>query len=62
MEPTKKTISEARVDAGVSQLQIAAAANVALATIRSYELDPSSVRPAKRVAIAAAYARLVAGG
>lgn len=57
-----QSLSKARFKAGVSQLQIAAAANVALATVRAFELDPASVRPSKRAAIADAYARLVPGG
>jgi transcriptional regulator with XRE-family HTH domain len=58
---TFKSLHDARIAAGVSQLQIAAAANVALATVRAYELDPGSVRPGKRAALSAAYSRLVLG-
>lgn len=59
---SNKSLSEARTSAGVSQLQIAAAARVALATVRAFELDPGSVRPTKRAALEAAYSRLVTAG
>jgi hypothetical protein len=45
-----KSLHDARVAAGVSQLTIAAAAGVAIGTVRAFELDPMAVREPKRAA------------
>jgi len=48
-----------RIDAGVTQLQVAAAVPTSLTTIRLYEADPEAVSPRKRSAIARVYEALV---
>lgn len=49
---------ELREAAGVTQVRIAADANVSLTSVRVYELDRASLRSDKRAALDAVYARL----
>lgn len=53
-----KTIRES---AGVSQMLIAARSGKSLPSIRLFEADPESVRPATRRALEPVYAQLAAG-
>ncbi|HMI85718.1 MAG TPA: hypothetical protein VK550_16595 [Polyangiaceae bacterium] len=47
-----------RVRAGVAVHVVAARANVAIGTVRTYELDPQAVTPPKKAALDPVYAQL----
>jgi hypothetical protein len=60
MEPLKFSPKAIRQAAGVPVHKIAALANVAIGTVRSYELDPEDgVTPPKKAALRPIYEQLV---